>query len=344
MHMKRKLLSLASLVLSVVLLCGCSANAQELLPLGEPRLAVLGGTGNGEYPTVSVQEIVDATQVVGLDSFTAEGGADQLATLAAEQKATVFAVCLANASDAPAYVRAAAALGLPVIFCGEKPDASVLQQYSKCWYVGASPAKQGELLGEALFADYQAGRIPDKNGDKLLQVVIFTGGAAEDSRATATLRIFENRGVFNDTLAVVPVGGTSAEEQKAAITATLLQQTGAELILASTPALAAAATEAVATVLPGVPVGTFGDSNALGSYLDSGAILATVYYQNSKAAGLVATFAQNAALGRDPTVGTDARLDENHCTLVDFITKTTPQPQATPLPEPAETTSGTGDE
>lgn len=342
--MKKKLFSLASLVLAVALFCGCSANAQELLPLGEPRLAVLGSAGNGEYPALSVQEILDAAQAVGLDAFTADGGADQLATLAAEQKATVFAVCLANASDAPAYVRAAAALGLPVVFCGEKPDASVLQQYSKCWYVGANPAKQGELLGEALFADYQAGRIPDKNGDKLLQVVIFTGGAAEDSRAAATLRIFENRGVFDDTLAIVPVNGTSADEQKAAITATLLQQTGTELILASTPALAAAAADAVATVLPGVPVGTFGDSDSLGNSIDSGAVLATVLYQNSKAAGLVATFAQNAALGRDPTVGTDARLDENRCTLVEFTTKTTPLPQATPLPEPAETTSDTGDE
>ena len=344
MHMKRKLLSLASLVLSVVLLCGCSANAQELLPLGSPRLAVLGGTGNGEYPTVSVQEILDAAQAVGLDAFTAEGGAAQLATLATEQKATVFAVCLANSSDAPAYVSAAAALGLPVIFCGEKPDASALQPYSKCWYVGASPAKQGELLGEALFADYQAGRIPDKSGDKLLQVVIFTGGAAEDSRAAATLRIFENRGVFNDTLAIVPVSGTSAEEQQAAITATLLQQTGAELILASTPTLATAAAEAVAKVLPGVPVGTFGDDDTLSSYLNSGAVLATVYYQNSKAAGLVATFAQNAALGRDPTVGTGARLDENHCTLVDFTTKTAPASQATPLPEQTDNAIATGDE
>ena len=300
----------------------------------------MGSTGSGEYPAVSVQEIVDAAQAVGLDAFAANCGASQLATLAAEQKATAFAVCLASASDAPAYISAAAALGLPVVFCGEKPQASAMQQYSKCWYVGANPAKQGELLGETLFVDYAAGRIPDKNGDKLLQVVVFTDGAAEDSRATAALRIFENRGVFDDVLAVVPVSGTSADEQKAAITATLLQQTGAELILTSSPTLAAAAADAVATVLPGVPVGTFGDSDTLGSYLNSGAVLASALYQNSKAAGLVAAFAQNTALGRDPTVGTIARLDENRCTLVDFTTKTAPQPQAAPLPEAVDTKTG----
>ena len=83
-----------------------------------------------------------------------------------------------------------------MIFCGERPSDEAMRSYDKCWYVGGSPAKQGELLGEALFESYLCGMIPDKNADKLVQVLTVTGGAGRDSRAEAALCIFENRGVY----------------------------------------------------------------------------------------------------------------------------------------------------
>lgn len=233
-----------------------------------------------------------------------------------------------------AYLESARALGLPVIFCGERPSDEAMRSYDKCWYVGGSPAKQGELLGEALFEAYLCGMIPDKNADKLVQVLTVTEGAGRDGRAEAALRIFENRGVYSEFLPALAVSPDLAENAVNLISAQLSQLPQTELVLAATPALARRRPRPP----PGLPVACFGDDGGLADAdPGSGAVLAAVSFDKAAAARTVAAFARNAADGKDPTDGTEARLDDARGTLVGFSVFSAPLPVAQAGERPRKT-------
>ena len=321
--MKKKFAALLAAFALFSALTGCTL-PERLRILGAPKLAVLGASPQGEYPDLPRQAILQAAGDVGLEAVPGDGGADSLASLAQEQQATAFAVCLARAQDAGAYLESARALGLPVIFCGERPSDEAMRSYDKCWYVGGSPAKQGELLGDALFEAYLCGMIPDKNADKLVQVLTVTEGAGRDGRAEAALRIFENRGVYSEFLPALTVSPDLAENAVNLISAQLSQLPQTELVLAATPARARAAAEAA----PGLPVACFGDDGGLQTLIRSGAVLAAVSFDKAAAARTVAAFARNAADGKDPTDGTEARLDDARGTLVGFSVFSAPLPVA----------------
>ena len=59
-----------------------------------------------------------------------------------------------------------------------------------------------------------------------------------------------------------------------------------------------------------------------------GAVLAAVSFDEAAAARTVAAFARNAADGKDPTDGTEARLDDARGTLVGFSVFSAPLPVA----------------
>lgn len=321
--MKKKFAALLAAFTLLGTLTGCTL-PQDLRILGAPKLAVLGAPPQGEAPDLPQNAVLQAASDAGLEAVSGGNGADSLASFAQEQQVTVFIVCLARPADATAYLESARAMGLPVIFCGERPPDEEMRSYDKCWYVGGSPAKQGELLGETLFEAYLQGRIPDKNGDKQVQVLTVTTGAAQDARAEAALRIFENRGIYSEFLPALAISPELEKNAANLILAQLSQLPQTELILAANPALARAAAQAA----PGVPVACFGSDEDLDPLLDSGAVLASVAFDQKAAAGLAVSFALNAAEGRDPTDGTGARMDDARAVLVGFFVNSAPLPQS----------------
>lgn len=150
------------------------------------------------------QQLTDCT----LYTLDAEGDATaQLEELQRTQKREVRAAIVA-ADDRTLAANLAKQLvqtGLPVILTGAAPEEGLVET-GNIWYVGSDPASGGELLGEALAADWNSGALPDLNGDYLMQYVL--RGPEETNLSypllQAVLNECEHYGIFSNPLQEEP--------------------------------------------------------------------------------------------------------------------------------------------
>ena len=150
------------------------------------------------------QQLTDCT----LYTLDAEGDATaQLEELQRTQKREVR-VAIVAADDrtlAANLAKQLAQTGLPVILTGAAPEEGLVET-GNIWYVGSDPASGGELLGEALAADWNSGALSDLNGDYLMQYVL--RGPEETSLSypllQAVLNECEHYGIFSNPVQEEP--------------------------------------------------------------------------------------------------------------------------------------------
>ena len=150
------------------------------------------------------QQLTDCT----LYTLDAEGDATaQLEGLQRTQKREVRAAIVAadDRTLAANLAKQLAQTELPVILTGAAPDEGLVET-GNIWYVGSDPASGGELLGEALAADWNSGALPDLNGDYLMQYVL--RGPEETSLSypllQAVLNECEHYGIFSNPVQEEP--------------------------------------------------------------------------------------------------------------------------------------------
>lgn len=150
------------------------------------------------------QQLTDCT----LYTLDAEGDATaQLEELQRTQKCEVRAAIVAadDRTLAANLAKQLAQTGLPVILTGAAPDEGLVET-GNIWYVGSDPASGGELLGEALAADWNSGALSDLNGDYLMQYVL--RGPEETSLSypllQAVLNECEHYGIFSNPVQEEP--------------------------------------------------------------------------------------------------------------------------------------------
>ncbi len=98
---------------------------------------------------------------------------------------TALAVNPVDRTAAGPIVEKAKAEDLPVVFINREPEAEVMANYDKVWYVGAKAEESGTMSGEIIAEYWNAHPEADKNGDGVLQYVMITG---EPGHQDATLR------------------------------------------------------------------------------------------------------------------------------------------------------------
>lgn len=143
-----------------------------------------------------------------LYTLDAEGDATaQLEELQRTQKREVRAAIVAadDRTLAANLAKQLAQTGLPVILTGAAPEEGLVGT-GNIWYVGSDPASGGELLGEALAADWNSGALSDLNGDYLMQYVL--RGPEETSLSypllQAVLNECEHYGIFSNPVQEEP--------------------------------------------------------------------------------------------------------------------------------------------
>ena len=143
-----------------------------------------------------------------LYTLDAEGDATaQLEELQRTQKREVRAAIVAadDRTLAANLAKQLAQTGLPVILTGAAPEEGLVET-GNIWYVGSDPASGGELLGEALAADWNSGALSDLNGDYLMQYVL--RGPEETSLSypllQAVLNECEHYGIFSNPVQEEP--------------------------------------------------------------------------------------------------------------------------------------------
>ena len=155
-------------------------------------------------PDRLAQQLTDCT----LYTLDAEGDATaQLEELQRTQKREVRAAIVAadDRTLAANLAKQLAQTGLPVILTGAAPEEGLVET-GNIWYVGSDPASGGELLGEALAADWNSGALPDLNVDYLMQYVL--RGPEETSLSypllQAVLNECEHYGIFSNPVQEEP--------------------------------------------------------------------------------------------------------------------------------------------
>ena len=150
------------------------------------------------------QQLTDCT----LYTLDAEGDATaQLEELQRTQKREVRAAIVAadDRTLAANLAKQLAQTGLPVILTGAAPEEGLVET-GNIWYVGSDPASGGELLGEALAADWNNGALSDLNGDYLMQYVL--RGPEETNLSypllQAVLNECEHYGIFSNPVQEEP--------------------------------------------------------------------------------------------------------------------------------------------
>lgn len=150
------------------------------------------------------QQLTDCT----LYTLDTEGDATaQLEELQRTQKCEVRAAIVAadDRTLAASLAQQLAQTGLPVILTGAAPEEGLVET-GNIWYVGSDPASGGELLGEALAADWNSGALSDLNGDYLMQYVL--RGPEETSLSypllQAVLNECEHYGIFSNPVQEEP--------------------------------------------------------------------------------------------------------------------------------------------
>lgn len=318
----KKLFILA--LLACLLLSGCG------IRIDAAHAALLPAADLSEYPLPSAEKISLALsdRELNVTSYPRTDGLDAAIRQALAEGCGLFVIGLDAPDEAAAAVALLAPKGIPILFYGITPPAALSAGYDKAWYIGANIDKQGELLGEALVEDYKSGRIPDKNADHLLQFAALDLDSELDKRALATLRIFENHGIFNNELAFLQ----SAREEDAAYAAVqqMLAQQGnsIELLLAATPELAAGAARAIAESGISVPLASFGSNASTQELLSSGTLLNSAVYDTDTAAQMIAAFAANAAARQPVTDGLSVYLSNGSITTDCMLLA--PMSEATP--------------
>ena len=308
------------LLLAALIFSGCSLSAK-------PSLAIVGDDSSpGEYAAVSKEDLLAAAEQLEFDAEILDASPQELATLIEQKEYSALLVCLSSGQDAADYIEAARPSLTPIIFCGAAPSEETLLSYDQCWYVGSNPQSEGELLGQALFACYENGQIPDKNADKLLQTLVVTFQSTADDRIFSVLRIFENQGIYSDDPVVLSVSSKEEQELTALLEESLAANPQTDLVLIADPKLLSSSISVCAE--KGVPAALCGAAKGRTELKDTPSLLACSGFDPEYAADLVVTYAGNASLGKDPTDGTGERLSESRCTYLEpliLYTASTPE-------------------
>lgn len=309
----------AFFLLCLLLLSGCSRPA-ALAYLDAPLAGIIEPACLPDvYPLLSADMLAAAIAEKELDSlrYTAETSVADAVTHALNDGCNLLIVGLASSADAQQVLAIAKPKGAPVIFYGAAPASALLQGYDKAWYVGANPAKQGEVLGEALVADAKNGLISDKNQDHLVQYAVIGSAADNDVRAEATMRVFENYGLFSANLGYRQ---TPADNEQAAYDAAyqLIAEMGdqTELLLCANSLIATGAARAYADAGLSIAIGYYDNTDA--TLPDGSIILAGSCYDAATAARLLSDFAYNVGHRLSITDGTGVYLDQNSSVQVSF--------------------------
>ncbi|MCI1955760.1 MAG: galactose ABC transporter substrate-binding protein [Oscillospiraceae bacterium] len=98
---------------------------------------------------------------------------------------SALAVNPVDRTAAESILKKAKDKNLPIVFLNREPEANVMKEYDKVWYVGAKAEQSGTQQGEMIADYFKKNKSADKNGDGTIQYVMIQG---EPGHQDATLR------------------------------------------------------------------------------------------------------------------------------------------------------------
>ncbi|AGM23753.1 hypothetical protein HMPREF0409_00425 [Fusobacterium animalis 4_8] len=255
----------------------------------------------------------DTVEVTAIDSQNSVATEKEQIEAVLEKGVKAFAINLVDASAADGIINLLKEKNVPVVFYNRKPSDEAIASYDKLYYVGIDPNAQGVAQGELIEKLWKENPDLDLNKDGVIQYVMLTGEPGHPdavARTKYSIQTLNDHGIKTEELHKdTAMWDTATAKDK--MDAWLSGPNGSkiEVVICNNDGMALGAIEsmkAAGKVLP-----TFG-VDALPEALvkiEAGEMAGTVLNDAKGQASATFNMVVNLAQGKEPTEGTDLKLD-----------------------------------
>lgn len=224
-----------------------------------------------------------------------------------------LAINLVDPAAANTIIQKAKMDNVPVVFYNKEPSAEAMNSYDKVYYVGTDSKESGIIQGDLITQHWQANPEWDKNKDGVLQFVLLKGEPGHpdaEARTTYVIKTLNDNGIKTEQLHL-DTGMWDTAMAKDKVDAWLSGPNGnkIEVVIANNDGMAMGAIEALRGAGIKLPVFGVDALNEALALIKSGDMMGTVLNDANSQAKATFELARNLAQGKEPTEGTQWKLD-----------------------------------
>ena len=229
----------------------------------------------------------------------------------------VLAVNLVDPASASTIIKKAKSANIPLIFYNKEPtEPGVMATYDKVWYVGTNSAESGMLQGEMIAKDWKANPAWDLNGDGVMQYVMLKGEPGHpdaEARTKESVVSIKATGINAEELALQADPTWSTQFGNDTMAAWLTSSFGdsIELVIANNDGMAFGAITAMDSAGVSLPIYGVDALEQARQLIKEGKMSGTVLNDGKNQALAVIQLAVNVAMGKQPTEGTNWKLESD---------------------------------
>lgn len=315
--MKKTLAVILTLIMAVGLFAGCGQNKDD----GKTKIGVTIYKYDDNFMSFvrrAIEKNGDKVdEIIMNDSQNDQAKQNEQVDVMIEKGVDSLAINLVDPQAASAVIEKAKKAKKPVIFFNKEPSQEALDSYDKAWYVGTVSSESGVMQGEVILNAWKAHPEWDKNGDGKIQYVLLKGEPGHpdaEARTTFSIQTLNEAGVETEELENQTAMWDTAKAKDLMDAWLAKHGDEIEFVVANNDGMALGALASLQSAgyfsgdkfMPVVGV------DAIPEVLEKikeGTIVGTVL--NDAANQGLATFelAKNTAEGKEPTDGTNWKLD-----------------------------------
>jgi len=271
----------------------------------------------------------EATEITMNDSQNDQAKQNEQVELMLSKGVDALAINLVDPQAASAVIAKAKKEEIPVVFFNKEPSADDLNSYDKCWYVGTNSAEAGVIQGNLIADAWAAHPEWDKNGDGVMQYVLLKGEPGHpdaEARTKFSIQTVTEKGIKVEELELQTAMWDTVKAKELMDAWLAKHGEGIEFVVANNDGMALGAVSSLQAegyftgdkFMPIVGVDAIPD---VLTKIEEGTMVGTVLNDAANQGRATIELAENVAEGKEPTEGTDWKL-ENKAVRVAYVAVT----------------------
>ena len=243
--------------------------------------------------------------------------------------ARALAINLVDPKAAQTVLDKAKAANLPIIFFNKEPEASVLKNYDKAWFVGTDSKESGVLQGKMIVDLWNQNKNNwDKNHDGKLSYVLLKGEPGHpdaEARTKYALDEIKKAGIFVEELAAATAMWDSAKAKDKMDGWISKFNDRIEFVISNNDVMALGALDSLEKAgylsenkfIPVVGIDAIPDAV---KKIKEGTMVGTILNDANSQGKAIIDLATNAANGKNIISGTSWKIDNNRSVRIHYVT------------------------
>ncbi len=311
-------IALALMLVFAVMACGAKKEEKGTVKIGANIYNFADNFMNGVIrPELESYGAEKGVKITIVDSEGQQAKLNDQVDVFITQGVDLLAINLVDPAAAKTIIDKAKAKNIPLIlFNKEATEAGAMASYDKVWYVGTNSAESGVVQGELILSDWKKNPKWDLNGDGVMQYVMLKGEPGHpdaEARTKFAIEAINKGGVKTQQLALEadPTWSTTFGNDKMQAWLTSPFGNDIEVVIANNDGMAFGAINAMKAANHMLPIyGVDALDQAL-THIDEGEMMGTVLNDGKNQAHAVIDLAVNIAAGKNPTEGTNWKVETN---------------------------------